>query len=169
LKTHFANEARRKVRQRPHLSWIEEFDMINRTNMTEKPPVITEVDFDRLNHLASSRDYRFSHGSLLTSLKRELERGKVVPPTRVPPGVVTMNSCVRLHDVLSEERETYTLVYPAEANIDEGKLSVLAPLGTALLGSKVGRIIEVKTPGGLRRLKVDKVLYQPESVGDFHL
>jgi regulator of nucleoside diphosphate kinase len=143
--------------------------MTHKINPTEKPPVISEVDFDRLSHLAASSEYRASYGSLLADLERELQRGEVVPPAKVQRGVVTMNSRVRLHDVQSNQRETYTLTYPADANIDELKLSVLAPLGRALLGARVGQIIEVRTPGGLRRLKVDRILYQPEAVGDFHL
>ena len=68
-----------------------------------------------------------------------------------------------------DEKETYTLVYPDEADINEGKLSVLAPLGTALLGMRVGDIVEFEAPAGTRRLKIERVLYQPEAAGDLHL
>ena len=61
------------------------------------------------------------------------------------------------------------LVFPSDADIDEGRLSVLAPLGTALLGARVGDLVEVNAPAGVRRIKVEKVLYQPEAAGDFHL
>ena len=80
-----------------------------------------------------------------------------------------MNSRVRLRDLRTGEDETYTLVYPEEADIDEGRLSVLAPLGTALLGSRNGQTIVVNAPGGRRRLKVERILYQPEAAGDYHL
>ena len=131
--------------------------------------ILTEHDFDRLNHLTESRFYRFSHGTLVDDLKRELQRGQVVPASQVQPRIITMNSRVRLTDLQTEEKETYTLVYPDDANINEGKLSVLAPLGTAMLGARVGQVIEVRAPVGLRRLKVDRILYQPEAAGDYHL
>jgi regulator of nucleoside diphosphate kinase len=70
---------------------------------------------------------------------------------------------------MAGESETYTLVYPDEADILAGRLSVLAPLGIALLGARVGQVVEFDAPAGARRLKVEKVLYQPEGAGDFHL
>jgi regulator of nucleoside diphosphate kinase len=131
--------------------------------------VITEFDFDRLRHLAESPRYRTTHGVLVAGLREELDRGRVVAPAEVPEGVVTMRSRVRVRDLKSRETETYTLVFPEEADIEIGKLSVLAPLGTALLGTRVGDVIEFEAPAGTRRLKVEKVLYQPEAAGDFHL
>jgi regulator of nucleoside diphosphate kinase len=80
-----------------------------------------------------------------------------------------MNSKVRFVDLRTREKETYTLVYPEEADVDLAKLSVLAPLGTALLGASVGDVVECRTPGGVRRLKIERILYQPEAAGDFHL
>ena len=106
---------------------------------------------------------------MVSTLERELGRGRVVPPTRVPKGVVTMNSQVRFIDLGTREEETYTLVYPAEANVEDARLSVLAPLGTALLGASVGEVVECRTPGGVRRLRIERILYQPEAAGDFHL
>jgi regulator of nucleoside diphosphate kinase len=137
--------------------------------MSDKRLVITEADFDRLKHLVESPRFRTTHAMLLTALGEELERGTVVAPGRVPKGVVTMHSRVRIRDVQEDEVETYTLVYPDEADINEGKLSVLAPLGTALLGTRVGDVVEFDAPAGTRRLKVERVLYQPEASGDFHL
>jgi regulator of nucleoside diphosphate kinase len=143
--------------------------MISRAIFSKNQVVITGNDFDRLSELVRSPRYRVSHSALLADLRGELERGKVVPPLKVPPRVVTMNSRVKLRDLDSGESETYTLVYPSEANIDEEKLSVLAPLGTALLGTRAGQTVEVDAPGGLRRVKVERVLYQPEAAGDWHL
>ena len=81
-----------------------------------------------------------------------------------------MNSRVRIKDLDSGEETVYTLVYPKDANIEEGKLSVLAPIGTALLGYQAGDIIEWLLPAGvLRRLKIKKVVFQPEAVGDYFL
>ena len=137
--------------------------------MRGKSAVITEVDFDRLRGLVHSRVGRAAYGPLAAALDKELQRGEVVAPTRVPKGVVTMNSKVRIQDMRSDERETYTLVFPQDADIDQGRLSVLAPLGTALLGAKGGDVVEVNAPAGLRRIKVVRILYQPEAAGDYHL
>lgn len=143
--------------------------MISRTIQSGKNVILTDTDFDRLNELAQSRRYRTTHPALLADLKDELDRGQVVAPMQVPRAVVTMNSRVRLRDLGTDECETYTLVYPEAADINLEKLSVLAPLGTALLGTRSGQVIEFNTPGGWRRLKVERILYQPEAAGDFHL
>jgi regulator of nucleoside diphosphate kinase len=131
--------------------------------------VITERDFDKLIGLAESSRYRFSHSVLLLNLKRELESSTVVGAKNVSNQVVTMHSRVRFVDLATRESETYTLVYPQESDLDEGKLSVLAPLGTALLGKHVGHVVEFGVPGGKRRLKIEEILYQPEASGDYHL
>jgi regulator of nucleoside diphosphate kinase len=137
--------------------------------VAERNVLINERDFDRLNGLIQSRETRLSYGPLTATLARELDRGEVVAPTEVPRGVVTMNSRVRLRDIRSDDRESYTLVYPQNADIGEGKLSVLAPLGLAILGAKTGDIVECNTPGGMRKIKIERILYQPEAAGDYHL
>lgn len=137
--------------------------------MYGKNLVITESDFDRLNGLVGSRQGRVAYGALAEHLRTELGRGTVVPPASVPKGLITMNSRIRIRDIKTDRPETYTLVFPHEANIANGLLSVLAPLGTALLGAKLDDVIELETPGGVRQIKVEKILYQPEAAGDFHL
>jgi regulator of nucleoside diphosphate kinase len=137
--------------------------------MNAKCVVISEVDLDRLSVLIHSPRGRVCFGPLANSLEQELSRGTVVAPGRVPRGVVTMNSRVRIRDLKTDERETFTLAYPQDADIEQGRLSVLAPLGTALLGAKAGDVVEVNAPGGLRRIRVERILYQPEAAGDFHL
>ena len=137
--------------------------------MNTRNVVINERDFDRLSGLVHSPRLRTTHASMVATLEQELGRGRVVPPTGVPRGVVTMNSRVRFRDLGTGEAETYTLVYPADADVEEAKLSVLAPLGAALLGATVGDVVECGTPGGVRKLKIERVLYQPEAAGDFHL
>ena len=82
---------------------------------------------------------------------------------------ITMRSKVRLKDLESRKEMIYSLVFPNEADIDEGRISVLAPVGTAMIGYRVGDIIEWEVPSGLRRLKVEEVLYQPEASGDYQL
>jgi regulator of nucleoside diphosphate kinase len=105
----------------------------------------------------------------LMDLEDELSRARVVPSKDIPEDVITMNSRVRLIDLDSGEEMTYSLVFPGDANVDENKISVLAPIGTALIGYSVGDMIEWKVPGGLKKLKVEEILYQPERAGDYHL
>ena len=78
---------------------------------------------------------------------------------------MTMNSTVTLRDLETNERETYTLVYPEQADIANDRLSVLAPVGTAILGQRVGDELKWRVPGGWRRFKVQRVLFQPEREG----
>lgn len=134
-----------------------------------KEVVITDADFDRLRHLVDSPRYRGVQSNAMSNLKDELGRGRIVAPTSVSRAVVTMRSQVKVRDLKLDESQTYTLVYPEEADINDDKLSVLAPLGRALLGSHVGQIVEFDAPGGKRRLKVEKIVYQPEAAGDYHL
>jgi len=143
--------------------------MIAQHVVSTKEIVITAADYDRLRGLLDSPRHRSTQAPLLLALREELERGTVVPADAVPEGVVTMHSQVRVRDPKARGSEAYTLVYPDEANIDENKLSVLAPLGMALLGSRVGQIVKFDAPAGPRRLKIERILYQPESAGDFHL
>jgi regulator of nucleoside diphosphate kinase len=96
------------------------------------------------------------------SLAGELRRARVVPRSQLPPDVVTMNSTVRLRDLETGEAETYILVYPADADIGENKLSVLAPVGTALLGYRAGDVVEWPVPAGVSRFLIE-VVSQPRS------
>ena len=143
--------------------------MTTRTTTSDRNLVITEADFDRLKALMDSPRYRSIHAMRLASLQEELNHSKVFHAENVPRNVVTMHSRVRVWDLGAEESDTYTLVYPADADIEEGKVSVLAPLGLALLGARVGQVVEFDAPAGLRRLRIQKILYQPEAAGDFHL
>ena len=132
--------------------------------------VITEFDLERLQRLIEdmeefpARDNRY-----LDELSEELLRAEVVAPQEIPPQVITMNSKVRLQDLDSKAELEYTLVFPSEANLDQGKISVLAPVGMAMIGYRVGDTITWQVPAGTKRLKVKKILYQPEAAGDFHI
>jgi regulator of nucleoside diphosphate kinase len=132
--------------------------------------LITDNDRRRLGSMleraqtsgAELRDY-------LHALESELEQANSVEAAEVPGDVVTMNSTVELCDVESGEDETYTLVYPQQASAIDGRLSVLAPLGTAILGTRVGDEIDVVTPSGGRRVRITSIRFQPESAGRFDL
>lgn len=130
--------------------------------------VLTESDRLRLTRLLDITEAQAGERSdYLTALRSELDRARVVPPEEVPEDVITMNSAVRLRDLSSGEAVQYTLVYPARADISEGRLSVLAPVGTAIIGHREGDTIEWSVPSGLRRLQVEQVVYQPERAGEY--
>ncbi|HNQ87537.1 MAG TPA: nucleoside diphosphate kinase regulator [Verrucomicrobiota bacterium] len=101
----------------------------------------------------------------LRDLQNELDHAQIVSPEAVPPDVVTMHSHVRVLDLDTGEEMLFRLVFPDEANIEVGRLSVLAPLGTALLGYRSGETISWEVPAGVRRLKILDVLFQPEANG----
>jgi regulator of nucleoside diphosphate kinase len=100
-------------------------------------------------------------------LRKELDRAIVVSSAAVPPDVATMNSRIRYIDETAGEQRTVSLVYPQQADGAAGKVSVLAPVGTALLGLSEGQAIEWDFPdGSRRRLKLEAVLQQPERISN---
>jgi regulator of nucleoside diphosphate kinase len=138
--------------------------------MTERKIYITEFDKSRLVELIAVADeFGGRDRKDLESLAEELDRAEVVSSKDVPPDVVTMNSKVVLRDLNTTEKMTYVLVFPKDANIDAGRISVLAPVGTSILGYAKGDVIEWSVPSGIRRICIEEVLYQPEAAGDFHL
>ena len=138
--------------------------------MKEKVIYITDTDKKRLKELIrEARASGSEHEIYLKKLEGELNRGKVVKSKEIPKDVITMNSKVRLKDLDTQEEMIYWLVFPGDADPDQNKISILAPIGTALIGYRVGDVIEWKVPVGLRKLKVLEVLYQPEAAGDYHL
>jgi len=138
--------------------------------MNNKSIQITEFDLQRLNKLlreAEHTDYRGSE--YLDNLRAELDHAQIVPSQAISQEIVTMNSIVVLFDLATRKKETYTLVFPEDADISQGKISILAPIGTAMLGYRIGDTFEWQAPAGKRRLKVKRILYQPEAAGDYHL
>ena len=131
---------------------------------------ITTFDIDRLKGLLPvASEFDYSNRSDLSELALELRRAKIVDSKEIPSNVVTMNSRVKLRDVDTNEEMEFTLVFPGNSNIDEGKISVMAPIGTAILGYSAGDTIEWHVPAGKRRIRIEKILYQPEAEGDYHL
>lgn len=130
---------------------------------------VTDFDRQRLDALFERIRNEVKPPPTLTLLEREVERAVVVKPDEVPPSVVTMNSEVEVLDLHTSERRRMALVFPSMANFEEGRVSVLAPLGTALLGSRAGESIEWTTPRGVRRLRIERLVYQPEAAGRFDL
>ena len=133
------------------------------------PLLLSRLDVERIEALLELP----AHQGLDTSaLQAELNRAEVVEPAQMPADVITMNSTARFlivdgHHENGDEREL-TLVYPREADGSPDKVSILAPVGSALLGMRIGDEIEWPTPGGTLLLKVLSIGYQPEAAGELH-
>src|SRR6476469_2792578 len=133
-------------------------------DMKKQDIIMSEDDHEELRCVVAAA-VRLSRRGLeeIAALERELTRAEIVLPGEVPPDVITMNSRAALLDLETAERMEFTLVYPADANIEEGKISVLAPLGAAMIGYRVGDEFRWSVPYGERRLRVTAVRFQPEA------
>ncbi len=125
--------------------------------------VITKFDYERLQQLLQTRK-PLSPSDL--ALQKELSKATIVEPTEIPADVITMNSEVLFADEKGRDLH-YWLVFPEDADITANKLSVLSPIGCALIGYKVGDTISLETPQGSRQLTVREITHQPEREGDF--
>lgn len=136
--------------------------------MNAKPKIVlSESDAERLERLLDSLPDAAFPGK--DGLMAELERADVVAPEAVPPDVVTMNSTVRFTVSSSNEAFSLTLVYPKDVDDSGTTISILAPVGSALLGLSKGNEIEWSKPGGgTMKVRIDEILYQPERSGEFH-
>lgn len=133
-------------------------------------PVLTEVDQLRLrellNHLLASIGGRRAYVELLS---QRIKEARVVEQRSVPRDVVTMNSLVGLRDLDANEKWSCTLAYPEEADVVAHKVSVAVPLGAMILGQRVGDTVNCPVASGARHLRIERVYYQPEAAGDYHL
>ena len=132
----------------------------------ERNVLVTDVDSRRLQTLIEAvRQREVRDAGRLALLEQHLDEAEVTPAAEIGPDVVTMNSEVRVTDLVTGESLQFRLVYPRVAATAAGTVSVLAPLGLAVLGRRVGEWITWEAPGGTRRIRVDDVLYQPEREG----
>jgi regulator of nucleoside diphosphate kinase len=129
------------------------------SNMDEMPPItISSIDYDQLDRIAVAGMRSRRDPGIAQSLADELSRATIVPPEQVAPNIVTMNSCVTFRDDLTEVVRSVTLVYPGEEDIASGRISILTPVGTALIGVAEGQSIGWRSAGGdPRALTVLKV------------
>lgn len=130
---------------------------------------ITDRDMDRLRNLVRRAKDANPTRVDLNDLEAELDRARLVASEAVPEEVITMNSKVRLVDRDTGEELIYTLVFPEEANIGQAKISILAPIGTAMFGYRRGDTFQWHVPDGVVTLEVKEILYQPEAAGAYHL
>jgi regulator of nucleoside diphosphate kinase len=129
--------------------------------MRDRPIVITELDAARLRGLLAAFATARRDQGHLEELTAELERASVVEHSDLPRDVVTMHTRVRVADLMTGERRELLLVFPGQADVAAQRVSVLAPIGTALLGYREGDEVEWTTPGGLRRLRIEQVIQPP--------
>lgn len=126
---------------------------------------ITKADFTKLSQLIEGQRRAHSNDrTAIENLAQELDRAEIVEPQDIPANVITMNSEVLLKDLDSDEVMRYRLIFPSQAR-SSTSISILAPIGTALLGYREGDVIEWPVPRGIRRLQVLNVLSQPEAAG----
>ena len=134
--------------------------------MSTRPPItISSMDLHRLEQLLDDLPNNAFSG--MAELESELARGVLTEPGEIPADVVTMNSRVRLS--VDGHEYTKTLVYPASLTDSEQQISVMAPVGSALLGMQEGKGIDWPRPGGgSMHVRVEQVVYQPEREGELH-
>jgi regulator of nucleoside diphosphate kinase len=128
-----------------------------------RQPTMTHSDYHRLCDLLDRIPPR--NREYFLDFHHKLERAHRVESAEIPPDIVTMDSIVRLWELKHSEPWTVTLVFPWQADIDQDRISVMTGVGTALIGSRVGELIEWPVPGGTVRARVTEILYQPEAAG----
>ena len=126
--------------------------------MRDRPIFINELDAAKLRALVAAFATAHRDQGHLEELAVELERAAVVENAELPRDVVTMHSRVRMKDLMTGEHQDLVLVFPGQADVAAQRVSVLAPIGTALLGYRAGDEVTWATPGGLRRLRIEKVV-----------
>lgn len=134
--------------------------------MNHTPLYITHADYTKLRLLLAATGHAKA-GAASRNLREELDRAAVIDPGALPAGVVTMNATVEFEDLGTNEIEEYTITFPENADVERKRISILAPIGTALIGCRVGDIVDWATPGGVRQLKVRRVTPPPSEPADF--
>lgn len=124
--------------------------------MNHTPIYISRADYTKLRLLLATALYSKANVAH-QKLRDELDRAMVLDPAGIPDDVVTMESTVEFEDLATSEIESYTIAFPDRADLERNRISILAPIGTALIGSRVGDIVRWSTPGGTRQLKVRRV------------
>jgi regulator of nucleoside diphosphate kinase len=130
---------------------------------------ITFNDYQRILGLIEFASLRNKTPETVNQLMHDLKMAKMLSQENISRDIVTMNSRVLLRDVSSGKSIDITITYPQDADNINRKISVFTPIGHALLGKQVGDIVSWKVPGGIGKFRIEKLLYQPEAAGDFHL
>ena len=131
--------------------------------------IVTVSDYDRLMGLPGLGLVKHRMSDDLQKLYHNLNDAKKLSPQRIAGSVITMNSTVLLREVNSGRESEITVTYPKDANPLQRKVSVLSPIGVALLGRKENDVVSWRVPSGMGMFQIVKVTYQPEAAGDFSL
>jgi len=139
--------------------------------MGESALLVSEFDQQRLQALIAAclEKADAAEQRVVEPLATVLDRATIVQAGEIPEDVVTMNSIVRLRDLDSGKARVYALTFPADSNETEGRMSILDPLGAAMLGSRVGGVVEPALAAGPKRFRVETLIYQPERTGHYSL
>ncbi len=128
--------------------------------------LVSKVDYTRLNSMILSLlEMKNANLIELNRLNMEIKRAIVIEPWKMESDYITMNSVIRITHLDTGSTKVARLVYPQDAELNEANVSVLSPLGCALLGNKKGQTISFSAPGGPQRVIIDEVIYQPEANG----
>jgi len=132
--------------------------------------IINRLDYARIKKcISDARQFNSISGGEAEKLMSELNSAKIVEPEAIPSNVVTMNSIVKLSFLNNNKQIQFQIVYPDQANIKENKISIFSPIATALIGYQVQDEVEWIVPGGLTKIRIDEIIYQPEAAGDYTL
>ena len=130
---------------------------------------ITETDYEKITGLVGVTSLPGKDAAMADLLLKELRSARTIPQDRISNNIVTMNSRVLLREISSGRQTDITITWPQEADSKARKVSLLSPIGIALLGCREGDITSWRVPGGVGRFRIEKVLYQPEAEGHFSL
>ncbi|WP_305042824.1 GreA/GreB family elongation factor [Geoalkalibacter sp.] len=138
--------------------------------MNERPLTFTDYDVERIEDLLEgARHLPARKREGLEALAEELGKGRIVASRQVARDIVTLNSRVRLRDLDSDRLMEVTLVLPGSADLAQGRMSVTSPIGMAILGFAQGDVVEWQVQSGMKKIRIEEILYQPEAAGHYHL
>ncbi|MGB4447629.1 MAG: nucleoside diphosphate kinase regulator [Cloacibacterium sp.] len=135
-----------------------------------KKVTLTKNDYTRIyKAITDAKNSKTINSNEAEKLLSELSKAEIVPSEKIDKDVVTMNSEVKLFFKNTQKEQSFKIVYPQDANLKENKISIFSPIATALIGYKIGDEIEWIVPGGMTKIKIVDLIYQPEAAGDFDL
>ena len=135
-----------------------------------KKVTLTKNDYTRIyKAITVAKNSKTINSNEAEKLLSELSKAEIVSSEKIDKDVVTMNSEVKLFFENTQKEQSFKIVYPQDANLKENKISIFSPIATALIGYKIGDEIEWIVPGGMTKIKIVDLIYQPEAAGDFDL
>lgn len=135
-----------------------------------KKVTLTKNDYTRIyKAITDAKNSKTINSNEAEKLLSELSKAEIVSSEKIDKDVVTMNSEVKLFFENTQKEQSFKIVYPQDANLKENKISIFSPIATALIGYKIGGEIEWIVPGGMTKIKIVDLIYQPEAAGDFDL